>query len=176
MDRIRILGIPGSIRPQASSTLLLNYIGERLASVADFHIFGQMGSIPPFDGAEPPPGAAADLIAEINGSALVVFCSPEYAHGVPGVLKNALDWTVATDAWIDKPAAVITAAAQGEHAHASLIETLRTMSAVVSAETSLLIPFIRAKIDAAGNITDTATAQALDTLVNNIRSLTVMPR
>ncbi|MBA4168647.1 MAG: NAD(P)H-dependent oxidoreductase [Chitinophagaceae bacterium] len=154
------LGISGSIRPGASSTLLLQWIGEQLSRQHSFVYFDGLAAIPPFDGTEPVPPLVEMLISQIRAAHCVIFCSPEYAHGISGVLKNALDWTVASDVWIDKPVAIITAAGQGEHAHASLIEILTTMSAVVLKEASILIGFIKSKMDKNGNITD-RTAEAL---------------
>lgn len=170
MDPV-ILGVSGSIRPGASSTTLLHWIGEQLVPVVRFDVFDQLHLIPPFDGAEPAPSFVEKFVEAIQHADLVIFCSPEYAHGVPGVLKNALDWTVATDAWINKRAAVITAAGQGQHAHDSLIETLKTMSAVIDEHSTLLIPFVRAKISADGEITDPATAGSLQKLCHYIGSL-----
>jgi NAD(P)H-dependent FMN reductase len=59
----------------------------------------------------------------------ILISSPEYAHGVPGSLKNALDWLVSDGALVDKPVALINASpVGGEFARDSLVETLRTMN------------------------------------------------
>ena len=58
-----------------------------------------------------------------------MIAAPEYAHGVPGALKNALDWLVASDAFPGKPVALINAAPRAFHAQAALRETLATMAA-----------------------------------------------
>ncbi len=166
-----VLGIPGSLRPAASSSLLLNHIGDRLLPGTAFKCYGKLTQIPPFDGAEPLPPVVDDFIDEIRNAGLVIFCTPEYAHGVPGALKNALDWTVASDVWIDKPTIVITASSQGEHAHAALMEILKTMSAHLIRESCLLIPFVKAKIDREGNITDPKTAQQLDAALGHVLRL-----
>jgi NAD(P)H-dependent FMN reductase len=70
----------------------------------------------------------------------VVIASPEYAHGVPGVLKNALDWIVGSGELVGKPVALINASSRATHAWASLLEILTTMSACVIREASLTIP------------------------------------
>ena len=69
----------------------------------------------------------------------MVICSPEYAHGVPGVLKNALDWVVGSGELVDKPVGVWNLSPRAVHAHASLLETLRTMSARVLPEVCVAI-------------------------------------
>jgi chromate reductase len=156
-----ILGISGSIRPGASSALVLKWLGRQIGSTSHFELFDALNQITPFDGAENLPAAVEYFIEKIRNADIIIFCSPEYAHGISGVLKNALDWTVASDVWINKPVVVITAAAQGEHAHASLLEILSTMSASVVTEASRLIPFIKAKMNPSGEVTDEATKQSL---------------
>jgi NAD(P)H-dependent FMN reductase len=70
----------------------------------------------------------------------LLISSPEYAHGVPGSLKNALDWLVSG---LEFPAiliALLNPSPRATHAHAALIETMTTMSGVVVQEASLTIP------------------------------------
>jgi len=55
------------------------------------------------------PGAVNDFRSQLTKSAGVIISSPEYAHGVPGVLKNALDWLVASGELYEKPVALFSA-------------------------------------------------------------------
>ena len=82
-----------------------------------------------------PAGAARSPTADA-----LVICSPEYAHGVPGALKNALDWLVSGPDVPGLPVAVVNATTRAHIAHASLIETLRTMSATVVDAASVRLP------------------------------------
>jgi NAD(P)H-dependent FMN reductase len=93
---------------------------------------------PDLDGDEVPP-AVESFRAEMRGAQGLLISSPEYAHGVPGVLKNALDWLVGSTQGeiVDKPVALINASPRSTHAQASLVETLRTMSARVVADVGL---------------------------------------
>ncbi len=80
------------------------------------------------EGTTPPPPVAElrSLLAAADG---ILISSPEYAHGVPGSLKNALDWLVSDGALVDKPIALICASPVGcQYAQASLVETLTTMN------------------------------------------------
>jgi NAD(P)H-dependent FMN reductase len=80
------------------------------------------------EGATPPPPVAElrSLLAAADG---ILISSPEYAHGVPGSLKNALDWLVSDGALVNKPVALIRASPiGGQYAQASLVETLTTMN------------------------------------------------
>jgi NAD(P)H-dependent FMN reductase len=77
-----------------------------------------------------------------------LICSPEYAHGVPGSLKNALDWVVSSGELVNKPIALINASPRAVHAYESLAETLRTMSAIVVPEACVTVPVLGSKLDA----------------------------
>jgi NAD(P)H-dependent FMN reductase len=144
-----------------------------VAGKAGFIIYDGIGSLPHFNDSKEPAQEVIGfrkLLAEADG---VLICTPEYAFGVPGVLKNALDWTVSSGELANKPVSVITAATSGEKAHASLLLTLTALSAQVKAECTLLISFIRSKIDTEGNVKDMETIRAInhimDTFINEIR-------
>lgn len=85
------------------------------------------------------PPAVTSLREEVGRSAALVISSPEYAHGVPGTLKNALDWLVAGPEMVGKPVAVINASFRASHAYASLVETLTVMSARVISDASVTV-------------------------------------
>jgi len=53
-----------------------------------------------------PPLAVEELRNNIRESNGLIFSTPEYAHGLPGTLKNALDWLVSSDAMVDKKVAI----------------------------------------------------------------------
>src|SRR6202034_4917147 len=83
----------------------------------------------PDDDEDDPPAqvrALRNLVATSHG---LFVAAPEYAHGVPGALKNALDWLVARDAFPGKTVALVNTAPRAFHAQAALRETLATMSA-----------------------------------------------
>jgi len=94
----------------------------------------------------------------------VLICTPEYAFGAPGSLKNALDWTVSTGDLNEKPVAALSASplyAGGDKAHASLLLTLTALGVVVPDGATLSIPGVKGKLDADGAVSDPMTAQAL---------------
>ena len=128
---MKIIAICGSLRAQSSNLALLR-AATNLG--IDVQIYGGVGSLPHFnpdddvEGATPPP-AVAELRALLADADGILISSPEYAHGVPGSLKNALDWLVSDGALVDKPVALINASPiGGEFARDSLVETLRTMN------------------------------------------------
>ena len=76
-----------------------------------------------------PLAVVSDFRSQLNSSAGVVISTPEYAHGIPGALKNALDWLVASGELYEKPVALFSPSPYSLFAHASLVETLTVMMA-----------------------------------------------
>lgn len=152
----KILGIPGSLRSDSSSHQLLRIIAELFPADFSFEIFTGVGTLPHFDGSENPSEPVLEFRRKVSEASAVFICTPEYAFGVPGSLKNALDWTVSSAEFVNKPVALITASSHGEKAHQSLQHTLTAISADLHPSTSLLISFIRAKIKD-GKIIDAET-------------------
>ncbi len=84
----------------------------------------------------------------------LLVSSPEYAHGVPGALKNALDWLVGGPEFVGKPVALLNASPRAVHAQASLAETVRTMSGRVVEGASVAVPLLARGLDAAAIAAD----------------------
>jgi chromate reductase, NAD(P)H dehydrogenase (quinone) len=128
---MKIIAICGSLRAQSSNLALLR---AATTVAAEVQLYEGLANLPHFnpdddvEGASPPP-AVAELRTMLEDADGILISSPEYAHGVPGSLKNALDWLVSDGALVDKPVALINASpVGGEFARDSLIETLRTMN------------------------------------------------
>ena len=85
-------------------------------------------------------------------------------------LKNALDWTVSSGELVGKPMALITAATGDEKAHASFLLTLSALSAKFADDSTLLVSFIRSKIDVNGEITNLEILQSLQSVLNSLIS------
>jgi len=117
----------------------------------EWEIYEGLAGLPHFnpdddEDGRPVPPAVAELRARVTAADGWVISSPEYAHGVPGALKNALDWLVSVPELPGKPVLLLNAsAAGGDFAQASLAETLRTMSLDVLEE-SLTRPFLSRKL------------------------------
>ena len=91
---MRILGVPGSLRAASTNRGLLRAAQELAPSVVEIDIF-DLRAIPPYDGdveAAGDPGAVAAWKAAIRDADALLIATPEYNRGVPGVLKNAIDW------------------------------------------------------------------------------------
>jgi len=174
----RILAISGSLRAASSNTALLRAAVRLAPDNIEITVYDGLGRLPPFnpdlDGSEPP--AVMDFRDRVQSADGVLFACPEYAHGVPGVLKNALDWVVASPAFVDKPVALINAAPRATHAQASLSETLATMSAILVSETPLIVSLAGKKLDADGIVTDPDTSSALRSAIATLARAVDMRR
>jgi RimJ/RimL family protein N-acetyltransferase/NAD(P)H-dependent FMN reductase len=130
---LRILGIAGSLRPRSTNLLLLEAAALLAPPLARIEIFTRLGEIPPFQpgtaSTSTPLAAVAALRQAVATADAVVFSVPEYAHGLPGALKNALDWLVDGIEFTHKPVALFNASARSVYAQAALRETLITMGA-----------------------------------------------
>jgi chromate reductase len=148
---MKMLAISGSLRAQSTNTTLL-YAAKLIAPPhIDIVVYGELETIPPFNSdldVEPGPESVARLRAALQNSSAVLFSTPEYAHGVPGTLKNALDWVVGSGELSGKPVALFNASARGGYAQASLREILKTMDARLLADAELTIPLLGKCIDA----------------------------
>src|SRR5262249_3208682 len=124
-------------------------------------IYEHVGQLPPFNpdlDTDRPPTPVSAFRAALQSADAVLLSSPEYAHGVPGVLKNALDWIVGSGELVDKPIALVNASTRATHAWASLRETLTVMSARVVDDASLTIPLDGRKLHARGIAADNELA------------------
>ncbi len=71
----------------------------------------------------------ANFREQLDDAEGIIICTPEYAHGVPGALKNAIDWTISSSNFPHKPTLLITASTDGKYGHAALLETLTAIEA-----------------------------------------------
>ena len=174
---LRILAISGSLRAQSSNTSLLRLAASVAPDDVHVELYDGLASLPHFnpdDDVDVPPPAVLELRRRVGAADGLLFCSPEYAHGVPGSLKNALDWLVASVELPGKPVASLNASPMATHAQASLLETLTVMSTRIVREACVTIPVTRADLDAGGVITSPelarATREALDVFAREIRT------
>ena len=161
---MRILAISGSLRSQSSNSRLLD--AAAAVAPADIHFIRYEGlsTLPHFNPdieAHRLPATVAELRALVAQADAIIISSPEYAHGVPGSLKNALDWLVSGVELPGKPVALFNASPNGTYAHAALVEILTTMSARVIAAATVTLPLGAKNLDTAGMIADRSTATAL---------------
>ena len=153
---LRILAVSGTLRRASSNTAVIQAVARLAPADIEVVVYGGLADLPPFnpdlDDATLP--AVDAFRSDLERSDAVLISSPEYAHGVPGVLKNALDWVVGSGELIDKPVALVNASPRSTFAHAQLIETLTTMSAAIVREASVTLTLAGRPSDAAAVIAD----------------------
>ena len=148
----RILAISGSLRSRSSNTSLLQAAALLAPDGVEITVYRGLGNLPHFnpdlEGLES--AAALQYRRQLQDADGVLISSPEYAHGVPGVMKNALDWVVGSGELVNKPVALLNASLRSTHAHASLLETLTVMSARVIPQACITLPHWDKTLDASG--------------------------
>ncbi len=167
-NKKKILAISGSTRERSTNLNLINAIAELASDTFDVNVYQGLMNLPPFnpDNDDENAGeAVADLRTQLKRSDGVLICTPEYAMGVPGTLKNAIDWTVSSADFYRKPTALITASSSGEKGHASLLETLKVIDANITDQTQLLIPHAKLKVSKEYKITDDKTLIEIESLI-----------
>jgi chromate reductase, NAD(P)H dehydrogenase (quinone) len=129
---LKLFALSGSLRSKSSNTLLIDRVAELADNKIAIDLFTDLHRLPHFNPDNEPSDNAfvQDLIRRMRAADGFVVSTPEYAHGVPGSLKNALDWLVGTDAFIEKPFAILRACDRSIHAIDSPIEILTTMSGI----------------------------------------------
>lgn len=141
---MNILALSGSLRAASNNTKLLRAVARLAPEGIRVAVYPGLGELPLFnpDIEFPHPPAVAALKDSINAADAVLIASPEYAHGVTGVIKNALDWMVGNESFVQKPVGVLNASSRAIHAHAALLETLSMMSARVIESACITIPLL----------------------------------
>ncbi|QUD88027.1 NADPH-dependent FMN reductase [Phenylobacterium montanum] len=161
---IRVLAISGSLRAASSNSVLIRAAAQVAPPGVVFDLFEGLADLPHFSPDLDEAGAPAVVQAfrrRLAAADAILICSPEYAHGVPGSLKNALDWIVSSGEMVDKPAGLINASARATIAQASLVDTVGMLSAVVVEAASPVIPMTGRDLDEAGLIADPVLGPAL---------------
>src|SRR5215471_15010894 len=147
--RKKIVAICGSTRENSANLNLITAIKNLSADKIDIILFHGLSTIPHFNpdlDNENPPAEVIQFRKQLTDADAILICTPEYAMGVPGALKIAIDWTVSSMEFSHKPTALITASTSGQKGHQSLMETLRIIEAEMNEHTQLLISHIKTKL------------------------------
>jgi len=139
---IRILAISGSLRAQSSNTALLRAMSLLAPDEIEIIIYNDTSTLPYFNPDIDPfnDKFVMSFRSQVEHAHGLLIAAPEYAHGLPGAFKNALDWLVGCEKFPGKPVALINASSRAKHAQSSLFEIFKTMSADIVKEASLTIP------------------------------------
>jgi NAD(P)H-dependent FMN reductase len=176
---MQLLAISGSLRKGSTNTAALEALNRLAPAGVRIALYRDLSALPHFnpdDDESAPPPAVVSLRTLVGASAGLILAAPEYAHGVPGAFKNALDWLVASDVAPGKPIMIVNTAPRAFHAQAALRETLATMAARLIPEALVALPLTGRQIDAAQIAADPHFADllraALENFVAAIRGVT----
>ena len=169
---MRILAVSGSLRAASSNTTVLQAAVALAPQGVEITLYEGLADLPHFN-----PDlddvrvsqAVKDWRQKLETSDAVVFSTPEYAHNIPGVLKNALDWVVGSGELADKPVALFNASSRGIYAQASLTETLTVMSAKVVTGASLTLQLLGKPMSAMQIAADPGMSVAIVLAIEELR-------
>jgi len=170
----KILAICGSTRRTSSNLNLINAIKDLAQANFVLTIFEGLTEIPHFNpdlDNETPPETVKSFRKQLREADGILISTPEYAMGVPGTLKNAIDWTVSSCEFSHKPVTLITASSLGENAHESLLKTLRIIESNITDETQLVISYVKTKVSRDNKITDNPTLEQVNSVLNSFDEL-----
>lgn len=162
LTAMKLVAICGSTRDQSANLSLIKAIGRLFANELQVAVFQGLAAIPHFNpdlDNEMPPAAVSAFRRQLKEAEGILICTPEYAMGVPGTLKNAIDWTVSSMEFSHKPVALITASSAGRKAHHSLLETLTVIEADIPENSRLLVSFVKTKVKDDTIVEETTLAQ-----------------
>lgn len=173
MKNKKIVALSGSLRKHSGNTAILNILSSMAkVKAVEFEIYEGLDNLPFFSPEidnENVQNSVKEFRNFLKNSNGIIICTPEYAFGVPGVLKNALDWLVSSAEFYEKPVATISASPTpmgGDKAHESLRHTMTALGANMIEGGMLIIPFVRVKMDKEGNVTDPSLRESLEKLLN----------
>jgi NAD(P)H-dependent FMN reductase len=168
----RLLAISGSLRTHSVNTAVLRTAAQVAPAHVEVLLYEGLGQLPHFnpdlDGPESP-AAVAEFRRQVAGAHGVLICSPEYAHGIPGTLKNALDWLVSYEPFSEKRIGILNARPRATFAIAALRETLRTMNAQIVEAACIALPLDNNRQDETSLLANREVVALLRTAIDAMR-------
>lgn len=161
----KIFAISGSTKASSTNSLYISAISQLLGKDFEVINFPSIADLPHFNPDSDlgnPPKAIENLRLAIQQADGILISTPEYAMGLPGSLKNLIDWTVSSASFLGKPVLALVASTQGEKAYQSVIDILTVLEAKIAPQ---LIPFAKAKINNDAEITDPETLNKLKSTI-----------
>ncbi len=160
---MRLAALCGSLRRGSLNAALI----DAVARMDLFEVVRVPTVLPPFtpDEADDAPPEVLAFRTELRSADAILIATPEYAMGIPGVLKNAIDWTVGSCEFAHKPTALITCTASGDIAHPAMIEVLRVLEAGLTDANMLLLPHNHARLRTDGTFIDAEAERQVRNLI-----------
>lgn len=141
---MNVLAVAGSLRAASINAAFCRAAARLAPPPMRIDVFASLGALPLFnpDLEDAAPAVVDHWRAAVARADALIIASPEYAHGVSGVIKNALDWLVSFEGTVHKPIALVNASPRARHGYDALRETLVTMSTIIVADASVTLPLL----------------------------------
>ncbi len=149
---MKLLALSGSLRRGSYNTAALEALSQIAPEDVAVAVFDGVRDLPLFnpDLEEEGVHVVGRLKASLGSSDGIVIASPEYAHGISGVMKNALDWLVSGEEFVHMPVMLINTSPRAHHAQEALREVITTMSGNIIENACLSLPLLGSGLDTAG--------------------------
>ncbi len=179
---IRVLGVCGSLRAGSFNRKLLRAAGELVPEGVGLHVYEGLREIPPYDSdddAAGPPEPVVRFKQAIADHDALLIATPEYNYGVPGVLKNALDWAsrpAVGSVLSGKPTAIMGAAAGMSgtmRAQLSLRQLFLFTNTPLVSKPEVYVTFAPDKFHESGRLGDEPTRKFVAKLLESLAELTL---
>jgi NAD(P)H-dependent FMN reductase len=162
MENLKILALSGSLRKCSYNSAAINALKALAPNNVEI-VVGDISGLPLFnpDRENENIPSLENLRAALNEASGLILATPEYAHGISGPLKNALDWLVSGVEFPYKSIMLINTSPRASHAQEHLREVLTTMSGNIIEEANVSIPLLSSGLDCDGIIKDKHIANIL---------------
>jgi len=151
VKNIALLALSGSLRANSYNTLAISAL--RLIAPTNIRIeIGRIDQLPLFnpDREGEPIASLIELKMALSKADGIIIATPEYAHGISGPMKNALDWLVSGAEFPNKPIMLVNTSPRARHAQAALREVLVTMSGCIIEDAYINLPLLGSNLDCQG--------------------------
>lgn len=183
-DPIKVWALAGSLRRDSWNRQLLEAAAAMAPYGMEIRISELLPEVPMFNqdliGNEP--AVVQALRAEVADADAVLIATPEYNGGVPGVLKNLLDWIafpMGASALHEKPVAIMGASGSKlgtARAQFELRNTFVFTRSLVVPSPEVLLGFAHQAFDEAGALTDQMCADRIEALLATLQRYVTLSR
>ncbi len=179
-NKVRILGLVGSLRKGSYNKALMRAAVELLPDTASLEVF-DLSPIPPFnqDFEGDPPQIVRDFKEKIKSADAILIATPEYNYSIPGVLKNAIDSASrphGDNAFEGKPVAIMSASTGmlgGARAQYHLRQSFVFLNMYPINHPEVMLAHAKENVDENGNLTNQETRKLISQLLNELIRWTI---
>ena len=172
MNKFKFVALSGSLRKLSYNSSALEALSLLSVDIANINII-TLGDLPLFnpDREQDEISAVLTLKSQLKSADGLIISSPEYAHGISGVMKNALDWLVSGEEFVNIPIMLINTSPRATHAQQMLREIIVTMSGNIIEKSCVVIPLLGTSLDAQGVVVDAKLSGLLKTGIDELCSV-----